>query len=271
MGEWNAMTYEGKDTILRVVRREAERMFAMVEEPGAFNAPTACTGWSARDVVGHLIDTTEGYFDSFDAARSNQQRELSNLPAMLETANKGAIRFRDLTQPELMDRARIDFDKMMGILEPLTKEEWEGFIVEHYYMGPVPAFFYAAGQLMDYSVHGWDILEGRSGGAHHVLDADSADLLVPFMLLLWKYTIRPDADLTPYEIGLRISGNSGGDYKVSMSEAGMEYDIGDIDGLTRIEYDSGSLVLAAYNRTHAGAVRGDPAIANRFLNSFFAI
>ena len=150
---------------------------------------------------------------------------------MLETANKGAIRFRDLTQTELMDRARIDFDKMMGILEPLSKEEWEGFIVEHYYMGPVPAFFYAAGQLMDYAVHGWDILEGR--GAHHVLDADSADLLVPFMLLVWKYTIRPDADLTPYEIGLRISGNSGGDYRVSMSEAGMEYDLGDIEGLTR--------------------------------------
>jgi uncharacterized protein (TIGR03083 family) len=269
MGEWNAMTYEGKDTMLRVVRREAERMFAMVEEPGAFNAATACTGWSARDVVGHLVDTTEGYFDSFDAARSSQQRELSNLPAMLETANKGAIRFRDLTQQELMDRIRIDFDKMMGILEPLTKEEWEGFIVEHYYMGPVPAFFYAAGQLMDYAVHGWDIMEGR--GQHHVLDADSADLLVPFMLLVWKYTIRPDADLTPYEIGLRISGNSGGDYRVSMSEAGMEYGLGDIDGLTRIEYDPGSLVLAAYNRTHAGAVRGDPALAHRFLNSFFAI
>src|SRR5690242_4397313 len=99
MGEWNAMTYEGKDTMLRVVRREAERMFAMVEEPGAFNAPTACTGWSARDVIGHLIDTTEGYFDSFDAARSSTKRELSNLPAMLETANKGAVRFRDLTQP----------------------------------------------------------------------------------------------------------------------------------------------------------------------------
>ena len=31
MSEWNAMTFEGKDTILEVVRREAEQMFAMVE------------------------------------------------------------------------------------------------------------------------------------------------------------------------------------------------------------------------------------------------
>ena len=42
MSEWNAMTYEGKDTILRVVRREAEQMFALAEEPGAWEAPTAC-------------------------------------------------------------------------------------------------------------------------------------------------------------------------------------------------------------------------------------
>ena len=38
-------------------------------------------------------------------------------------------------------------------------------IVPHFYMGPVPAFFYAAGQLMDYGVHTWDIREG-TGKAH---------------------------------------------------------------------------------------------------------
>ena len=41
MSAWNAMTYEGKDTILRVVRDEAERMFAMAEAPGAWEEPTA--------------------------------------------------------------------------------------------------------------------------------------------------------------------------------------------------------------------------------------
>ena len=46
MSEWNAMTYEGKDTILRVVRDEAERMFAMAERPATWDAPTACEGWT---------------------------------------------------------------------------------------------------------------------------------------------------------------------------------------------------------------------------------
>jgi len=65
MSAWNAMTYEGKDTILQVVRDEAERMFAMAEAPGAWEAPTACTEWQVRDIIGHIVDTTEGYFKAF--------------------------------------------------------------------------------------------------------------------------------------------------------------------------------------------------------------
>ncbi len=70
MSEWNAMTYEGKDTILRVVRAEAERMFALAERPGAWEAPTACESWKVKDVIGHVVDTTEGYFKAFEMARS---------------------------------------------------------------------------------------------------------------------------------------------------------------------------------------------------------
>ena len=69
MSEWNAMTLEGKETILRVVRDEAERMFALAEDPTSGRRPPPVTGWTTRDIVGHIIDTTEGYFRAFDAAR----------------------------------------------------------------------------------------------------------------------------------------------------------------------------------------------------------
>ena len=36
MSEWNAMTYQGKDTILRVVKDQAGQMFALAEQPGAW-------------------------------------------------------------------------------------------------------------------------------------------------------------------------------------------------------------------------------------------
>ena len=70
MSEWNAMTYEGKDTILRVVREQAGQMFSLAEQPDAWTNNTACENWEVRDVIGHLVDTTEGYFRAFDIARS---------------------------------------------------------------------------------------------------------------------------------------------------------------------------------------------------------
>ena len=95
MSEWNAMTYEGKDTILRVVRHEAEQLFALAEEPGAWDRPTACQGWSTRDVVGHIVDTTEGYFAGFDAARGKGEVPAPyGLPAMHDRVNEMAVAFR---------------------------------------------------------------------------------------------------------------------------------------------------------------------------------
>ena len=139
MTEWDATSYEGKDTILRVVRNEAENLFAMAEKPEAWDSPTACESWTVMDIVGHLIDTTEGYFAAFDTARSGAAAPSAyGLAGMHEQAGEQAMALRNLSQKETMDRVRGDLDKMMGILEPLSAEEWTGFIVPHFYMGPLP-------------------------------------------------------------------------------------------------------------------------------------
>ena len=159
---------------------------------------------------------------------------------------------------------------MMGILQPLTADEWGGLMVPHAYMGPVPAFVYAGGQLMDYGVHTWDIRQGS--GRSHALPADAADLLVPFMFIIWQSTIRPDADLTPFQIGVRVSGRNAGDTVVSIGEGGMTYEAGKIDDLpAMLEFDPGSMVLTAFGRFNGGTASGDPALADRFLNLFYRI
>ena len=271
MSEWNAMTYEGKDTILRVVRHEAERMFALAERPEAWDAPTACEGWSTRDIVGHIVDTTEGYFKAFAAARGEGEvPDPHGLAVMGEKANEGATAFRGLSQAEMMERLRSDFDRMQQILEAIGPEDWTGLMVTHPYMGPVPAFFYAAGQLMDYGVHSWDIREGS--GKAHVLNGDAADLLVPFMFAIWQGTVAGEKVVDPIEIGIRVSGRNGGDYKVSVTDQGMTYEPADLDGLPAVlEFDAGSLVLTAFGRGNFGTLRGDRQVADRFLNSFFRI
>jgi uncharacterized protein (TIGR03083 family) len=269
--EWNAMTYAGKDTILRVVREEADRMFALAGAPGAWNAPTACESWQVKDVIGHLVDTTEGYFQAFEVARSGAEAPAAyGLAGMHQRAGETAQAFGELSQADMLARARADLDKMMGILEPLTEEEWGGLMVPHFYMGTVPAFIYAAGQLMDYGVHTWDIKEG-SGKAHGI-SGDAADLLVPFMFIIWQSTIKPEADLTPFTIGITVSGRNAGQYRVSISGEGMAYEPGPVDDLPAvIDFDAGSLVLTTFGRVNGGTVRGDEDLADRFLNLFFRI
>jgi len=271
MSEWNAMTYEGKDTILRVVRREASEMFRLAEQPGAWTAPTACESWQVKDVIGHIVDTTEGYFSAFETARAGAEAPAAyGLAGMHERAGQTAQAFGDLSQQEMLARARADLDQMMGILEPLSAEEWSGMLVPHVYMGPVPAFIYAAGQLMDYGVHTWDIRQGS--GRAHALPADTADLLVPFMFIIWQSTIRSDADLTPFSIGIRVSGRNAGDTRVSIGESGMTYEPGSVDDLPAVlEFDPGSLVLTAFGRVNGGTASGDAKLADRFLNLFYRI
>ncbi len=273
MSEWNAMTYQGKDTILRVVREQAAAMFAAAERPGAWEAPTACENWQVRDVIGHLVDTTEGYFKAFEIARSGGSQDAYGLTGMHERAGDSAKSFRDLPQAELMARVRADLDQMMALLGGLSEQEWTSLIVPHFYMGPVPAFIYAAGQLMDYGVHTWDIMEGA--GRAHALPADAADLLVPFMFIIWQSTISPDADLSPFSIGVQVGGRNAGNFKVSISDQGMSYEQVSLDELMALpavlEFDPAAMVLTAFGRINGGTASGDPALVDRFLNLFYRI
>jgi len=272
MSEWNAMTYEGKDTILRVVREEAEAMFAMADDPAAWERPTPCAGWTTRDIVGHIVDTTEGYFRAFDAARGTTEvpAPTYGLKVMADMANEGATRFRGVPQAELMERLRADFHKMQEILQPLGPDEWTGLIVTHPYMGPVPAFFYAAGQLMDYGVHSWDIRQGS--GRAHGLGGDAADLLVPFMFEIWRATVRPEDVTEAFTLGIRVGGRNAGDVRISVDGNGLAYEPGEIESLPAyLEFDAGSLVLTAFGRGNFGTLRGDRDLAERWLNLFFRI
>jgi len=269
---WNAMTYEGKDTVLRVVRDQAASFFTLADVPETWRARTACPEWEVRDIVGHIVDTTEGYFPAFDAARSHSDVDPAyGLVGMAKRAEEQGRSFRDLPQKEMVDRLRTDFDKMMGIFESLTPQDWSGLMVSHFYMGPVPAFFYPAFQLMDYGVHSWDIREGR--GREHGLHSDVADLLVPFMFGIWAGTMRESPNVEPFSIGVRVTtGPNAGDTRVNVSPDGMTYESGDISDLPAvIEFDPGSFVLTAFGRFNGGTIRGDKALADRYLGTFFRI
>jgi uncharacterized protein (TIGR03083 family) len=270
MSNWNAMTYEGKDTILAVVRKEAEQFFAMVDNDAAWEAPTGAGHWQVRDVVGHLVDTTEAYFVAFDIARAHGEPPPAyGLPGMAARVNEQAMALRSEPRPVLVERLRADFHKIMETFAALTEEDWTGLLVPHFYMGPLPAFFYPAFQLMDYGVHSWDVRQGT--GRAHGLSGDAADLLVPFMFVLWKYTTAGDPQ--PCDIGIRItSGPNAGDTRVTVDPNGMSYAPGSVADLASVlEFDPGSFVLTVFGRSNSGTIRGERAMADRYLNLFFRI
>ena len=272
MSAWNAMTADGKDTILRVVRAEAEQFFDLVDSDEAWPAPTGAGHWQVRDVVGHLVDTTESYFVAFDAARSHRQVEpaygLPGMAARVDVQAQGLS--RTVPREALVDRLRDDFAKMMELFDGLTHEDWTQLLVPHFYMGPLPAFFFPAFQLMDYGVHSWDVRQGT--GRAHGLSGEAADLLTPFMFVLWQYTSNPVAAADACEVGIRItSGPNAGDTRVAVSPDGFSYRPGEIDDVPVLEFDPGSFVLTTFGRSNAGTIRGDQTIAFRYLNLFFRI
>jgi uncharacterized protein (TIGR03083 family) len=272
MSEWDATTYEAKDTLLRVVRREAERFFALVQAPDAWHAPTACPLWQVRDIVGHLIDVTESYFVGFDAARGGGGHpDALGVRAMQRMLDDGAKGHRALSAADAVERLRGDFAKLMEMCDALGPEEWGGLVVPHKYMGPLPAFFYPVFQLMDYGVHSWDIRQGT--GLAHGLDGEAADLLVPFMLIVWASTVDVPADTEPCTVGLRVaSGHNAGTWRLSAAPSGLTYEAGAVDDLPAVlEFDPGSFVLTAFGRSNSGTVRGEFVVAERFLNLFFRI
>jgi uncharacterized protein (TIGR03083 family) len=272
MSSWNAMTYEGRDTILRVVHQEAKRFYEMAGPPQVWEQPNACANWQVRDVVGHLVDTTESYFVAFDAARGKSEVDPAyGLPGMASRVDTQATAFRSIPQAELLERGQTDFAKMAETLQGLGSDDWTGLIVPHFYMGPLPAFFYPAFQLMDYGVHSWDIREGA--GQVHALSGEVADLLVPFMFVLWQATASTSADTPPGDLGVRItSGANACNMRVRVSADGLSYEPGEVDDLATVfDFDPASFVLTVFGRCNAGTVRGDPSMAKRYLNLFFRI
>jgi uncharacterized protein (TIGR03083 family) len=269
--QWDATNYAAKDNLLRVVREEAETFFGLAEVPENWHSPTTSGHWQVRDLVGHLVDTTEGYLERFETTRGGTAADaLAPLTDMASTADKRALELREVPREELLARLRDDFGRAMKMFEEVDENDWGSFMVTHAYMGSLPAFFYPIGQLMDYGVHGWDIREGLR--MPHFLSADAADLLVPFMFVLWQATTDTSrlkgGDL---DVAVRVSGRNGGTYRVRVNDQGMAYEPGSDDAPVLLDFDPASLVLTAFGRARSGTPYGDIDQARRFAGLFFRI
>jgi uncharacterized protein (TIGR03083 family) len=269
-GQWDASDFAAKHNLLKVIKREANSVFRLAEQD--WEGPTRAGHWQVRDVMGHMVDVTEGYLMRFAKTRKGETPEaIGPLTEMGGLADDRALAYREIAQPDLLKRLREAFDEVMDLFDGLVEEDWTGLQVMHGYMGPLPAFMYPVFQVMDYGVHGWDIREGLR--MPHTMANDTADLLVPFMFVLWQSTCDATRCEGEIDVGIRIAGgNSGGSWRVHVTSEGYNYEPGVVDDLPAVfEFDPGSFVLTAFGRVSGGTVTGDREMANRHNALFLRI
>lgn len=274
MSPVNSMDYSGKDTVLDVIRKESTDFFSLVDDPNNWNVQTRCTEWEVRDMVGHMIDVTEGYLTRWESARKNEPRDTAGLLVMSRDLNDHAQAFRNLPREEAIARLKDNYSEMMDIFEKLTPEEWSGFLVMHPFMGPLPTFFYPAFHVMDYGVHTWDIRWGL-GEKDRKLDERTAGVLVPYMLyaLLPSTVDAESARDVNVEFCIEVSGEWGGKWRATVKDG--KFEAKPTDEFERCQavfrYDPSDFVLTAFQRFPGGEATGDPEVIEKVRNLFFRI
>jgi uncharacterized protein (TIGR03083 family) len=271
---WDVTNFGNKDRLLQTVREEASEFFDLTSKPGHWESPTASGHWQVRDIVGHLVDVTEGYLAAFETARSGgQAADPLGLRAMANLADQNAQVFRSESQDAMLSRLTSGYEQLMTVFEGLSSDDWLGLMVPHKYMGPAPAFIFPTFQLVDYGIHSWDIREGL--GLPNGLRGDVADFLAPVMFSLWQGILDTDKIGTEeVRVGIRITGRNAGLFRVVASQNGLTFEPTTdehLDAPAVIEFDPASLVLTAYDRFHGGTAYGDRATADRFRSIFFTI
>jgi len=265
------MEYSGKQFLLDLDRAERAEFYKLLDE-APWEGATASGHWQVRDLCGHMIDVTEGYLERFALARAGKPfPDPLGLPIMASKLDEGALRFRELSKEQAIARLKSDSDKLFEIFDALDAQQWSGEMIPHTFMGPLPTCFFAAFQLIDYSIHAWDIKAGL--GRNEPLSDAAAITLIPFMLIVWQYTAdEQSAKDLDCKFGIDISGPGGGKWCVTVKGTSVSYAEGDLgDCQTVFDFEPSDFVLSTYQRKRGGSPRGDLQLAERVRDLLFKI
>ncbi|HEX8731370.1 MAG TPA: maleylpyruvate isomerase N-terminal domain-containing protein [Ktedonobacterales bacterium] len=271
----NPMDYSAKNLVLDVVRTERAKFYQIIDDPRNWESPTRSGHWEVRDLVGHMIDVTEGYLTRWDMARRGDTSATGiGLPVMAQELDRVALTFRNLPRDEAISRLKTASDKLMAIFDSLTADQWGTFNVTHVFMGPLPMFFYPAFQIMDYGVHTWDMRMGL-GETSAKVDERAAGVLVPYMYILMQYTVDQESakgvDIT---YGIVVDGDWGGKWRVKVKDGQFTSesvsDVSDLPAAFRFR-DASEFVLTAFQRIEGGEATGDPSVIAKARHLYFRI
>src|SRR2546430_2172034 len=96
----NPMDYSGRDTVLDVARTERAKFYNIIDDPNNWYVQTRCSEWEVRDMVGHMIDVTEGYLTAWDMARKGETGNALWLKVISERLNEHCLAILSLPHEE---------------------------------------------------------------------------------------------------------------------------------------------------------------------------
>ena len=141
-------------------------------------------------------------------------------------------------------------------------------MVPHLYMGPVPAFFCPAFQLMDYGVHSGTFARARDASTPPRARGRPA----PPCFGVGPRRCEAGPEGSSVSLGVRIlAGPNAGDNRISVSQEGMTYRRAGVNDLGSDRVRSWQLRPHCLRALNGGTVRGDKKLADRFLDGFFRI
>ena len=270
----NPMDYSDKSTVLDIARTERANFYAIIDNPANWYVQTRCTEWEVRDMVGHMIDVTEGYLTAWDMARQGEAGHPLGLVVMSDRLNEHAQAFRSLPREEAISRLKQDSEQAFALFNALTAEEWMGATAPHPYMGPIPTCFYPSFQIIDYGIHTWDMKWGL-GEKTGKLDERTAGILMPFMFIVMQYTVDEEsAKGVDAVFGIIVDGEWGGQWHATVRDG--QFTCTPTDTLDDVQAtfhfkNASDFVLTTYQRFPGGETSGDPRVIDQIRHLFFRI
>ncbi|HZU66954.1 MAG TPA: maleylpyruvate isomerase N-terminal domain-containing protein [Ktedonobacteraceae bacterium] len=270
----NPMDYNSKDLVLDIARTERAKFYDIIDNPDNWYVQTRCEDWQVRDMVGHMIDVTEGYLAAWEMDRRGETGTPLGLGIMSERLNEHAQAFRSLPREEAIARLKSDSDQAFAIFEGLTADEWMGKTIPHPYMGPIPTCFYPSFQIIDYGIHTWDMKWGL-GDKTGKLEERTAGILMPYMFIVMQYTVDEEsARGVDAVIGIIVDGEWGGQWRATIRDGQFicvpADNLDDVQAIFHFK-DASDFVLTTYQRFPGGETSGDPRIIDQVRHLFFRI
>ena len=195
------MTTAERSQLVDLIHSESSQLRDVMAscDAAAWSRPSACSGWTAGDVLAHLTQGATTWHDTIVRARTGDanpppgQRFLRPGERGSEVTAQRAIAFRqEKSEAELLQTFADGYEKLHQVLSRLQPDDWNKPCFHR--RGVMSTHDYVGRRLQELVMHSWDIRVAFDASA--TLSAAPLPVMVTLAQRWLSNTFRPTPDLT---------------------------------------------------------------------------